>query len=396
MAKTFVPQFTYGQPGSNGQPIRAMVAPPKYVQGSGVLENFHRFAKLHAFKRFGLLASARGHTSQAGVIRDALTNQDLACIPGTFQGECSLAEIDRQVDLFVNEELDCLVAVGGGKCVDAGKCIAHRLDIPVIIVPTLASNDAPCSALSVIYSEDGVVSGGEFFPHSPILVLVDTAVIADAQERYLAAGMGDAMATWYEARVCAANPDARNILGARPTLTAGAMGELCAHTLYAHGVDACGAVRAGRVTDALEHVVEANTLLSGVGFESGGLAGAHAYAQGFTVLPDVERNYLHGEMVGMGVIAQLMLEQNESEARRVAAFFASIGLPVHLEQIGMTAQQHERIDQVVAGAMTFQPLANFAFEVTARNLRDALLAADSVGAAVAADVGDQAYRRLQS
>jgi len=103
-------------------------------------------------------------------------------------------------------------------------------------------------------------------------------------------------------------------------MTASALGELCANVLYADGVAAAGDVAAGAVTDALDRVVEANTLLSGIGFESGGLAGAHAYAQGYTNVAHVERNYLHGEMVAMGVTAQLMMEGDSVEAERVAAF----------------------------------------------------------------------------
>ena len=130
-------------------------------------------------------------------------------------------------------------------------------------------------------------------------------------------GIGDAMATWFEARVCLENPKAVTTTGARPTLASAAMGETCANTLFADGVAAATAVRENRVDDALESVVEANTLLSGVGFESGGLAGAHAVAQAYTELTDVHANYLHGEMVAMGTLVQLMLESRLNEAQQV-------------------------------------------------------------------------------
>ena len=113
-------------------------------------------------------------------------------------------------------------------------------------------------------------------------------------------------------------------------------------------------------------------------------------------MPEVENNYLHGEMVGMGVIAQLMMENNEAEARRAASFFARIGLPIHLGQMGLSSSETAKIDSVVAGAMTFQPLANFEFEATPERVKDAMLAADTVGQTVAGEVGDAAYRRLQA
>jgi glycerol dehydrogenase len=116
--------------------------------------------------------------------------------------------------------------------VDAGKAVAFRLDTPVVIAPTLASNDAPCSALSVLYSPEGVWNGVEFYPCSPALVVVDTGIVAAASERFLVSGMGDAMATWYEASLCLRNENAITTLGARPTIASVAIGESCASTLF--------------------------------------------------------------------------------------------------------------------------------------------------------------------
>ena len=203
------------------------------------------------------------------------------------------------------------------------------------------------------------------------------------------------MATWYEARVCMQNPAARTVVGARPTMTACAMGELCADTLFAQGEAASAQVAAGAPGEALESVVEANTLLSGVGFESGGLAAAHGYAQGFTVVPEVEQNYLHGEMVALGVLGQLALQSDPSELDRVADFFARVGLPVHLGQIGMAAGSRA-LDDVVGGTMSFAPLSNLPFTVTPERVKEALLRAHTAGLAVAQRVGDTAYRRVQA
>lgn len=347
----------------------------------------------------GVMASARGHGAEAGRVTESLAAEGVECIAATFTGECSLEAIAAATEELNQAQVDCLVAVGGGKCVDAGKCVAYRLNIPLVVIPTLASNDAPCSSVSVLYTPSGVASGAEYFPHSPVLVVVDTDVVAHASERYLVAGMGDAMATWYEAKVCLENPAARNVLGARPTLASYALGEVCAKTLYLDGLGASAAVQGRRVDDALERVVEANTLLSGIGFESGGLAAAHALAQGYTTVPEVETNYLHGEMVAMGVVTQLLMEDNAPEASRVAQFFAQVGLPIHLGQFGLSAKDgkdKDKIASVVSGAMAFQPIHNLPFDVTETTVNQAILGADTLGRHVAASAGDIAYRRLQS
>lgn len=73
---------------------------------------------------------------------------------------------------------------------------------PVIIVPTIASTDAPCSALSVIYTDEGVFEKYLFLPSSPDMVMVDTDIVSKAPVRLLISGMGDALATYFEARAC--------------------------------------------------------------------------------------------------------------------------------------------------------------------------------------------------
>ena len=218
---------------------------------------------------------------------------------------------------------------------DTGKCVAYRLGVPVVICPTLASTDAPCSAVSVVYSPEGVQIGPEFFPSSPALVVVDTRIIMNAPVRQLVSGMGDALATYFEARTCYENPGARSMVGGRVTMTALTLARLCADTILAYGPAAVESVRLKRIDEPFEKIVEANTLLSGVGFESGGLAAAHAVAAGLTVIPSLHRDFYHGEMVGIGILVQLLLEEKPEEALKVGTFLAKIGLPIQCRSNGL-------------------------------------------------------------
>ena len=393
----FNPQEIYAPAIDNNQLVpRVFISPQRYIQGNGVLEDAGRYMSLLQSRRSAVLVSQRGLVADGGRLIASLEAADIEVVVSTFNGECSLAEIDSHVTKLAEESVDCLIAVGGGKCVDAGKAVAYRLAVPIVIVPTLASNDAPCSALSVIYTPAGVTAGVESYPASPALVIVDTGVVAEAAERYLAAGMGDAMATWYEARVCLENEKARTPLGARPTLASCALGEICAQTLYAHGRAAAKAVVENMVDEPLEKVVEANTLLSGIGFESGGIAAAHGIAQSYTAIPQVHDNYLHGEMVAMGLVAQLVMESKIDEASKVATFFASVGLPVHLGQISLGPGDNAHLDTVAEVAVAFPLMHNMPFPVTADVVKTAVLDAHELGLSVAAAQGDVAYRRLQA
>jgi glycerol dehydrogenase len=377
---------------------RVMIAPQRYVQGEGVLDEAGRYLSLLRPERAGILISRRGELAEGRRLLASLGRAGIDSVVIRFNGECSLEEVDLQTAALRDESdpVDCLLAVGGGKCVDAGKCIAYRVGVPLVVVPTLASNDAPCSAVSVMYTPEGVTSDVEFFPTSPALVIVDTGIVAHAPKRYLVAGMGDAMATYYEAKVCLENENARTVVGARPTLAACALGEVCAKTLYTFGSAAASAVDHEEVDDSLERIVEANTLLSGVGFESGGIALAHSVAQGYTAVPAVAENYLHGEMVAMGLLTQLVAEENLDEARRAARFFASVGLPVNLAQISLGADRTAELAAMIEVAQAFPFVENMPFEVTPERLRRAAIDAHHLGVEVAAEVGDAAYRKLQA
>jgi glycerol dehydrogenase len=384
-------------PGDRGEqpPPRVFISPQRYVQGRGVLDGIGRYLSVMRPRRVALLMSARGIRAEGVRLVAGLRSTGIEHVECVFSGECSNDEIAAHVDTLAEKSIDCVIAAGGGKCVDAGKAVAFRLGTSVVVVPTLASNDAPCSAVSVLYSPEGVSTGVEFYPSNPAFVVVDTDIIAAAPERYLVAGMGDAMATWYEARVCLLNPAAVTTVGARPTLASAAIGEVCAKTLFARG-EAAAAVAASVVDESLEAVVEANTLLSGLGFESGGLAGAHGVAQSYTAIPRVHADYLHGEMVAMGTLAQLMMESRPEEAARVAEFFAIVGLPIHLGQISLDAGDSSALDTIAEGTMTFPFIGNMPQAISAETVRAAVLDAHQIGRSVAEKVGDEAYRRLRN
>jgi glycerol dehydrogenase len=373
---------------------RVFISPQRYIQGRGVLRGMGRYLSLMRVSRVALIMTERGRGNEGAQLLDSLHSAGIESVVSVFRGECSAQEIKVHVEALSVEEVDCVIAAGGGKCVDTGKAVAFRLGTPVVIVPTLASNDAPCSALSVLYTPGGVSAGVEFYPESPAIVVVDTDLIAAAPERYLVAGMGDAMATWYEARVCSQNPSAVTTVGARPTLASCAIGEVCAHTLYQEGRAAARAVAASVVNDSLEAVVEANTLLSGLGFESGGLAAAHGVAQSFTNIRKVHANYLHGEMVAMGTLAQLMMESRHAEATRVAEFFADVGLPIHLGQLSLDPEDRISLAAISESTMAFPFIGNMPVPLTEELVRLALLDAHHLGLSVADKKGDLAYRRL--
>jgi glycerol dehydrogenase len=376
--------------------LRVFASPGRYLQGPGVLDRLGHHLIGLGLEHAALLMSDRRSSAEGPRILAGLADAGIAGSVIRFEGECSPDAIAGHVAQIgaLATPVDGLIAVGGGKAIDTGKSVAHRLGVPLVVVPTLASNDAPCSAVSVLYTADGVDAGAEFFPLSPALTVVDSGVIVAAGERYLVAGMGDALATAYEARTVAANPRAATVIGGRPTVAGVALAEACATTLFEHGADAARACAEGRIDDPLERVIEANTLLSGLGFESGGLAAAHALAQGCTAVPSLREGYLHGELVALGTLVQLLLEGAEHEARWVAEFCVEVGLPVHLGQIGLTPEDRGDLDAIVAASLAFPTLPNMAEAVTGNALHGAIQRVHRLGIGVEGAKGDAAFRRL--
>jgi glycerol dehydrogenase len=296
-----------------------------------------------------------------------------------FGGECTLTEILRIRRAAEALPARVIIGAGGGKALDAARATAAELNLPFVSCPTLASTDAPCSAVSIIYSEAGIVEEVRILPHNPVLVLVDTQVIVQAPPRFLISGMGDALATWFEARACAA-ANAPNLRGGRSTRSALALAELCYRTLLQDGAAAIEAARARRITPAFEGIVEANTLLSGLGFESSGLAAAHSIHNGLTVAPQT-RAFYHGEKVAFGTLVQLVMEERPlPEIEEVLGFCSQVGLPVTLAQIGLQELKGEKLEEIAARAtQTGESIHHEPFQVSPDQVAGAILRADEMG-----------------
>ncbi len=296
-----------------------------------------------------------------------------------FKGECSDEEIERIIELVKKEKSDVVIGIGGGKSLDSAKAVAHELGLPIIIVPTIASTDAPCSALAVIYENDGAFKRYLVLPKNPDLVLVDSDIIAKAPVRFLVSGMGDALSTWFEAESCMIK-HAGNMTGNVGTMSAYALANLCYETLLDYGVEGKISCEAKVSTPALEKIIEANTLLSGLGFESGGLGACHAIHNGLTVLEGTHA-YYHGEKVAIGVLAELFLTDKPSDIiNEVYSFCESVGLPTTFADIGLEGVSDEDILKVAEKACAQgETIYNELVPITSKAVFSALKAADAYG-----------------
>ena len=355
-----------------------IISPNRYVQGRGELKNLPEHAKKLGKKLF-VIISASGLKRVRDLLEKSFENTGMELVFEEFQGECCETEIKRLGSRFQENKCDLVVGVGGGKIHDSAKAAAYYQGAPVVIIPTIASTDAPCSALSVIYSETGVFERYLFLNSNPDLVLVDTDIIAAAPSRLLVSGMGDALATYFEARAVAAS-GALSCAGGKPTKGALALAKLCYETLLEDGVKAKLAVEAGACTQAVENIIEANTYLSGIGFESGGLAGAHAIHNGLTVIKDCHHLY-HGEKVAFGTLTQLVLENaGQKSLEEVIGVCMDVGLPTTFAELGLARPDKDLLmEAAVRACSPDDTLVNMPFEVTPEMVYAAMVGADALG-----------------
>lgn len=356
---------------------RVFASPSRYVQGKGALQNAVSYVKALTKKPL-MLCDDNVWQIVGKSYHDFLVEQGLTVERVAFNGEASVNEINRVSDILVAKGCDAVIGLGGGKTIDSAKAIGDNTKVAVIIIPTLASSDAPTSALSVIYSDSGVFENYRFYAKNPDLVLVDSAVVVKAPVRLFKAGIGDAMATCVEG-LAVIKAQGNTMAGGKPSLAAQAIAEKCQETLFEFGKLAVTAVQEQRVTPAVEAVIEANTLLSGLGFESCGLAAAHAIHNGFTALGGEIHHMQHGEKVTYGTLTQLFLDKaDKAVIDRFIKFYQSVGLPTTLAELKLENASYE--DLVKVGKLALQEgetIHEMIGSFTAEDIADALIAVDA-------------------
>ena len=358
---------------------RAFAAPWNYIQGPGEFDNLPVYSQRYSDRIYVLIDGFLYDTLGAR-LKERFAGTGASLTIDSFGGECCQREIDRVTEILKSCEAGLAIAVGGGKTLDTVKAAAISMDLHVIIVPTAASNDAPVSSLSVVYTEQGQHDHSFNFHRGSDLVLIDSEIILTSPRRLFVAGMGDALSTYYEARACERSQVKNGVgKGYLPCRAGMAIARLCFDTLMEDSMKALTAMETGVLNEAFENVIEANILLSGLGFQNTGCSVAHAVNAGLSELPEAAP-YLHGERVGFGVLVQLAFENAPvKELMKILSYMDMVGLPMTLSEVGVDATK-EKLDIITEKMVYHNALAHTqSLVVNEDTIRAALMTADALG-----------------
>lgn len=327
--------------------MRILGAPQRYVQGPGAIRRLAEEVTIAGGGPVVIIIDPVARELVGEMVRAQLPDAALL----SFGGECTSAEIAARAREVGEARL--VIGIGGGKAIDTAKGAAIAADLPVLIVPTIASNDSPTSHIAVIYTEGHAVDEVRRMRVNPATVLVDTTIIAGAPRRFLAAGIGDAMSKPYELEGALAGGGA-NFFGGQPTELTRAIVGRAREILLADGE---AALQTSTPDAGFERVVEATILLSGLAFESGGLSLAHSLVRGFSLMPQLA-GLLHGEMVALGTLTQLAAGQRDAgEIADLRTFFKRIELPTSFVALGVT--EEEDLTRIAEVSLTAPYACNF-------------------------------------
>lgn len=356
--------------------IRSFGAAHRYYQGPGAAALTG--ACVAALGRHPVLVcDAIVHGLLDTTVRDSCAAQGLDLHWLEVTGDVTRDAVDALIAGATREGArpDVVIAAGGGKGVDTGKAVSRALGARLVVLPTSASNDGPCSKAFVYYDADHQLLSVEQLPRNPDTVIVDTALLVRAPRALLVSGIGDALCKLYEGdQVRAAG--GRNLMGGTSTLAAQALSLACDRAIRDNAVTGLAALDAGKPDPAFERLTEALVLLAGLAFENSGLSIAHSMTRGLPLLPGVATT-LHGLQVAYGLFVQWMLEDRSAGfLAEQASLYRAVGLPWTLAALGATQVDDALIDTVAEHVMRSPHIGHFARPLAAVDIAQAMRRAE--------------------
>lgn len=283
-----------------------------------------------------------------------------------FGGACTDAAIERIALQLAPLSPDFLIGMGGGKAIDTAKGVAQKLGVPLVSLPTLVSNCAPITALSVVYKEDGPFDRFIFYDAPPALTMIDLEVTATAPARYFRAGMGDTLAKHLESTFSARGDKLGETMDHMSAIGI-SLSDTCFDPIMQFGrqaLDEAEAHTSGKAYELVSRsIIVSAGLVSLMADDNYNCALAHAVCYGLQHFAHVERDYLHGDLVAYGAMVQLILDGQAEKAAALRDFLVSLGTPVTLSQMNVPLER-QALEEALVEATTGPDMAHIPYPIT--------------------------------
>lgn len=354
------------------------IGPQQYISEKGAYDYLIEFLKSRSVSCVLFLHGTRSLSKAAPYLPD-LDQAGIKTVDLSFGGECSYKEINHVVQEINLHDADLVIGLGGGKVIDTAKAAAFLSGSrPLVIMPTMASNCAAWSALSVLYEDNGVSIGHRIFPNQSNLVLVEPRVILDSPIDYFIAGIADTLAKWYESDSLLTQVEQNHL----SILYARESAKRCRDIPMNNAIQAVEDMKKGTLSDAWQLVMETNImaggLVGGFGDQYGRATAAHSVHDALTLFPETV-HLLHGAKVAYGIMVQLALEKKWEEIRHLQPFYRKLDLPVNLHDLRLDHKTEQEIRKLAAYSVTPDKTIHLLpFEVTAESVFDAIKQLESV------------------
>lgn len=307
--------------------------PQNYYNQIGLLEDFDQLLFSLGFSQVVCIIDSGGWYSVEPFFPQKFEKVTVSFIE--FDGECSLFESKRLAQFAKEKNAQAVVSIGGGKAMDVVKLVADQLKIDYIQVPTIAATCACWAPLAVVYTPRGEYENVFHFRQTARLVITDPRVLIQAEEKYFVAGLADTIAKWYEGRVQLEN------MSRTPNLELGYQAsKICYEFIIKKAKEALRAVQTKQINQAFIDLLD--VIFATAGSASGyageyGHAAAHGVHNGLTVLKET-KSFLHGELVGYGILVQLVLEDKWEDVDELLALYNILNLPIQLNDLNLSLE----------------------------------------------------------
>lgn len=353
---------------------------PRFCFGRGVYSRFPALCR-ELGNAFVVVGGVTGMEKGLPSLTAAITGSGMRMLDHIpFGGACTQEAMDRLQEKIRPMKPDFIVGMGGGKAIDTAKGVAYGLGLPLVSLPTLVSNCAPITALSVVYREDGPFDRFIFFDGPPALTLIDLQIAAHAPDKYFRAGMGDTLAKHLESTFSARSDVLGETLDHMSAIGL-ALSSTCYDPILQYGRAALDEVLRREAGPAMEicarSIIVSAGLVSLMAHDDYNCALAHAVCYGLQLFEHVEENCLHGDLVAYGALVQLMLDGQAEKAKQLQAFLKSLGTPVTLREMNVPLNR-TALEGTLIEATTGPDMAHIPYPVTPDMVFDAMTRVESL------------------